>query len=180
MSAPAASVGAGRGPWIASAALGVAILVAAALAVLTLVTTPISPAGTTEAAPPAQPAPAPSAAAAPAPTPAPVPAGTPAVTDTAGRALPAAVATGVQGLYTAIGTGDLPAVQQRYQPSTAVNAAPWSQVAPLLSQPANRDALLAALREPPQRRAGLYRYTAAGGALVGVDAQGRMAFIRLP
>ncbi|MEJ2862511.1 hypothetical protein [Actinomycetospora flava] len=176
VTAPAASAGAGRGPWIASAALGVAILVAAALAVLTLVTAPVSPASSTEAAPaPAQPAPAPSAA----PAPAPAPAGTPAVADTAGRNLPAAVATGVQGLYTALGTGDLPAVQQRYQPSAAVDAAPWSQVAPLLAQPANREALLAALREPPQRRTGVYRY-AAGGAVAGVDTQGRLAYVSLP
>lgn len=176
VSAPAASAGAGRGPWIASAALGVAILVAAALAVLTLVTAPVSPASS-EAAAPVQPAPAP--AAAPAPAPAPAPAGAPAVADAAGRNLPAAVATGVRGLYTAVGTGDLPAIQQRYQPSAAVDAAPWSRVEPLLAQPANRDALLAALREPPQRRTGIYRY-AAGGAVAGVDAQGRLAYVSLP
>lgn len=166
---------AGRGPWIASAALGVAILVAAALAVLTLVTAPVSPASSSEPAPAAAPPPA----AAPAPAPAPAPTGTPAVADTAGRAVPAAVATGVRGLYTALGAGDLPAVQQRYRPSAAADAAPWSQVAPLLAQPANREALLAALREPPQRRSGIYRYEA-NGARVGVDTQGRMAFVLLP
>ncbi|MDD7937635.1 hypothetical protein PHK61_04270 [Actinomycetospora lutea] len=175
MSAPAASAGAGRGPWIASAALGVAILVAAALAVLTLVTAPVAPAGSTQAAAPAQPV----RSAAPAPAPAPVPAGEPAVTDTAGRALPAAVATGVRELYTALGAGDLPAVERRYRPSAAVDAAPWSQVSPLLAQPPNREALLAALREPPQRGSGVYRY-AAGGARVGVDTQGRVAFVLLP
>lgn len=174
MSASAASVGAGRGPWIASAALGVAILAAAALAVLTLVTAPVSPTSA-EADAPAQPAPS----AAPAPAPAPAPTGEPAVTDTAGRELPTAVATGVRELYTALGTGDLPAVEQRYRPSAAVDAAPWSEVSPLLAQPANRDALLAALREPPQRRAGTYRY-AAGGARAGIDGQGRMTFVVLP
>jgi hypothetical protein len=176
MSASAPAAGAGRGPWIASAALGVAIVVAAALAVLTLVTAPATPTSASE------PAPAPAAAppsAAPAPAPAPVPAGAPATADTAGRALPAAVATGVQGLYTALGAGDLPAVEQRYRPSAAFDAAPWSQVSPLLAQPANREQLLAALREPPQRRSGIYRYSA-GGARVGVDAQGRMAFVLLP
>jgi hypothetical protein len=55
---------------------------------------------------------------------------------------------------------------------------PWSQVGPLLAQPANREQLLAALRQPPQRRSGLYVYSA-GGARVGVDAQGRMAFLLL-
>jgi hypothetical protein len=171
--APTAGAGAARGPWIASAVLAVAIVVAAALAVVTLVTVPSS-AGQAE---PVAAAPAPSAVAAPAPVPA--PAGTPAVTDTAGRALPAAVATGVQGLYTALGTGDLAGVESRYAPAAALDAAPWSQVAPLLGVPANREALLAALREPPQRRTGLYRYSA-GGARVGVDAQGRMAFLVLP
>ncbi|GAA4864038.1 hypothetical protein [Actinomycetospora straminea] len=175
VSAPAASAGAARGPWIASAALAVAIVVAAALAVLTLVTAPSS-AGTSSAAASAVPAPAPSAAA---PATPPAPAGTPAVTDTAGRALPAAVATGVQGLYTALGTGDVAGVESRYRPSAAFDAAPWSRVAPLLAQPDNREELLAALREPPQRRTGVYRY-AAGGAVVGVDAQGSMAFLRLP
>ncbi|MEJ2887829.1 hypothetical protein [Actinomycetospora aeridis] len=177
MSAPAASAGAGRGPWIASAALGVAIVVAAALSVLTLVTAPTAPTSSTETAPAPVAAAPPSAA--PAPAPAPVPAGTPAAADTAGRALPAAVATGVQGLYTALGAGDLPAVEQRYRPSAAFDAAPWSEVAPLLAQPANREQLLAALREPPQRRSGIYRYSA-GGTRVGVDAQGRMAFVLLP
>ena len=82
-------------------------------------------------------------------------------------------------LYTALGAGDLPAVQARYRPSAAFDAAPWAQVAPLLAEPANREALLAALREPPQRRSGIYRF-AAGGAVVGVDAQGRMGFLLLP
>jgi len=169
--APAPGAGAARGPWIASAALAVAIVVAAALAVVTLVTVPSAATETPSAAP----AP-PSSAAAPAPLPA--PAGAPAVADTAGRALPAAVATGVQGLYTALGTGDLAGVRSRYAPSAAFDAAPWSQVEPLLAQPANREELLAALREPPQRRAGVYRYTA-GGTRVGVDDQGRMAFLLL-
>ena len=172
--APTAGAGAARGPWIASAALAVAIVVAAALAVVTLVTVPSS-AGQAESPAPA--ASAPSAAAAPAPAPA--PAGTPAVADTAGRALPPTVATGVQGLYTALGTGDLAGVESRYAPAAALDAAPWSQVGPLLGVPANREALMAALREPPQRRAGIYRYSA-GGARVGVDAQGRMAFLLLP
>ncbi|WP_433783262.1 hypothetical protein ACQPX6_24885 [Actinomycetospora sp. CA-101289] len=171
--APAAGAGAARGPWIASAALAVAIVVAAALAVFTLVTVPTSGSRTETAAP----APAPSAAAAPAPAPAVV--GTPAVADTAGRALPAAAVTGVQGLYTALGTGDLAGVESRYAPAAALDAAPWSQVGPLLGVPANREALMAALREPPQRRAGTFRYSAAG-ARVGVDAQGRMAFLVLP
>jgi hypothetical protein len=170
--APTAGACAARGPWIASAALAVAIVVAAALAVVTLVTVPSS---ATEAEPAA--APAPSEVAAPAPAPA--PAGTPAVADTAGRALPADVVTGVQGLYTALGTGDLAGIESRYAPSAALDAAPWSRVAPLMEVPANREALLAALREPPQQRAGIYRYSA-GGARVGVDAQGDMAFLLLP
>lgn len=177
MTASAASPGPARGPWIASAALAVAIVVAAALAVVTLVTAPVSPASSTGAA---APAPAP-AAPAPSPAPpaaAPAPAGGPAVTDAAGRALPPAVATGVQGLYTALGTGDMAGIQSRYQPSAAVDAAPWSRVAPLLAQPANREQMLAALRQPPQRLPGIYRY-AGGGARVGVDAQGRMAYLSL-
>jgi hypothetical protein len=176
-SAATATAGPTRGPWIASAALAIAIVVAAGLAVATLVTTPVSSTSSAPQAAPAPAAPAPSAAAAP-PSAA-APAGTPAVADAAGRALPAAVATGVQGLYTALGAGDLPAVRARYQPSAAFDAAPWAQVEPLLAQPANREQLLAALREPPQRRSGVYRY-AAGGALVGVDTQGRMAFLLLP
>ncbi|WP_345422700.1 hypothetical protein, partial [Actinomycetospora chlora] len=107
------------------------------------------------------------------------PAGAPAVTDAAGRALPAAVGTGVQGLYAALGAGDLPGVQSRYRPAEEYDAAPWSQVAPLLAVPANREALQAALREPPTRRTGVYRY-AAGGAVVGIDTQGRMAFLLVP
>jgi hypothetical protein len=181
MTAPAATAGPARGPWIASAALAVAIVVAAGLAVMTLTTSPVSSSSNAQQAAPA-PAPAPAAAPAPsaaAPSSAAAPAGTPAVADAAGRALPAAVATGVQGLYTALGAGDLPAVRARYQPSAAFDAAPWAQVEPLLAQPANREQLLAALREPPQRRSGVYRY-AAGGALVGVDTQGRMAFLLLP
>lgn len=177
MAVTAPAVGAGRGPWIASAALAVAIVVAAGLAVLTLVSAPSSPAtaSQTEAA-----APAPPSAAAPAsPSAVPPPAGAPATADTAGRALPAAVGTGTQALYAALGAGDLPAVQARYRPSAAFDAAPWSQVAPLLAEPANRQALLAALREPPQRRTGIYRY-AAGGAVVGVDTQGRMGFLLVP
>lgn len=173
--APAAGPGAARGPWIASAALAVAIVVAAALAVVTLVGVPSS----TTRTEPAAAAPAPSAAPAPAPAPAPLPAGAPAVADTAGRALPAAAVTGVQGLYTALGTGDLAGVESRYAPAAALDAAPWTQVGPLLAVPANREALMAALREPPQRRAGTFRYSA-GGARVGVDAQGRMAFLVLP
>jgi len=191
VSAPAATVGAARGPWIASVALAVAIVVAAGLAVLTLVTAPSSSATATAsgsatqpdaATAPASGAPAPgSVAAAPAsPAAVPPPAGAPATADSAGRALPAAVGTGVQALYTALGTGDLAGVEARYSPSTTVDAAAWSEVGPLLAQPANRDALLAALREPPQRQAALYRFSAAGGARVGVDAQGRMAFVRLP
>ncbi len=172
MTAPA--VGAGRGPWIASAALAVAIVVAAGLAVLTLVSAPSSTASQSEAV-----APAPAAAAPASPAAVPPPAGAPATADTAGRALPAAVATGTGELYTALGAGDLPAVQARYRPSVAFDAAPWARVAPLLAEPANREALLAALREPPQRRSGIYRYTA-GGAVVGVDAQGRMGFLLLP
>jgi hypothetical protein len=175
MAVTAPAVGTGRGPWIASAALAVAIVVAAGLAVLTLVSAPSSTASQPEAV-----APAPAAPAAPAsPAAVPPPAGAPATADTAGRALPAAVATGTRELYTALGTGDLPAVQARYRPSAAVDAAPWAQVAPLLAEPANREALLAALREPPQRRSGIYRF-AAGGAVVGVDAQGRMGFLLLP
>ena len=42
-----------------------------------------------------------------------------------------------------------------------------------------KHAILTALREPPQRRSGIYRF-AAGGAVVGVDAQGRMGFLLLP
>ncbi|MDD7917561.1 hypothetical protein [Actinomycetospora callitridis] len=175
MAVTAPAVGAGRGPWIASAALAVAIVVAAGLAVLTLVSAPSSTASQPEAV-----APAPAAPAAPAsPAAVPPPAGAPATADTAGRALPAAVATGTGELYTALGAGDLPAVQARYRPSAAFDAAPWSQVAPLLAEPANREALLAALREPPQRRTGIYRF-AAGGAVVGVDTQGRMGFLLLP
>lgn len=173
VTSPAAT--AGRGPWIASAALGVAIVAAAALAVLTLVTVPASSTGSSRAAPAAPPSPAPSAE----PAPAPAPAGTPAVTDTAGRALPAAVASGVQGLYAALGAGDVADLQSRYQPSATFDAAPWSEVEPLLTDPANREQLLAALREPPQRRSDIYRY-AAGGARVGVDEQGRMAFMLVP
>jgi hypothetical protein len=175
MAVTAPAVGTGRGPWIASAALAVAIVVAAGLAVLTLMSTPSSTASQPEAV-----APAPAAPAAPAsPAAVPPPAGAPATADTAGRALPAAVATGTGELYTALGAGDLPAVQARYRPSAAFDAAPWAQVAPLLAEPANREALLAALREPPQRRSGIYRF-AAGGAVVGVDAQGRMGFLLLP
>lgn len=178
MAVTAPAVGAGRGPWIASAALAVAIVVAAGLSVLTLVSAPSSTASQPEAG--ATGAPAPAAPAAPAsPAAVPPPAGAPATADTAGRALPAAVATGTGELYTALGTGDLPAVEARYRPSAAVDAAPWARVEPLLADPANREALLAALREPPQRRSGIYRY-AAGGAVVGVDAQGRMGFLLLP
>jgi hypothetical protein len=179
MTAPAATAGPARGPWIASAALAVAIVVAAGLAVMTLTTSPVSSSSTAQQAAPAPAAPAPAPSAAAPSSAAAAPAGTPAVADAAGRALPAAVATGVQGLYSALGAGDLPAVRARYQPSAAFDAAPWSQVEPLLAQPANREQLLAALREPPQRRSGIYRY-AAGGALVGVDTQGRMAFLLLP
>jgi hypothetical protein len=171
-SAPTAGADATRGPWIASAALAVAIVVAAGLAVLTLLTAPSSPGG---GAPTAAPT-APTAAAPPSPAP---PPGAPATADAAGRALPAAVATGVQGLYAALGTGDLAGVESRYAPARAFDAAPWSEVAPLLDDPANRDALLAALREPPERRSGIFRYSA-GGARVGVDDQGRMAFLLLP
>ena len=174
MAVTAPAVGAGRGPWIASAALAVAIVVAAGLAVLTLVSAPSSTASQSEAV-----APAPAAAAPASPAAVPPPAGAPATADTVGRALPAAVATGTGELYTALGAGDLPAVQARYRPSAAFDAAPWARVAPLLAEPANREALLAALREPPQRRSGIYRYTA-GGAVVGVDAQGRMGFLLLP
>lgn len=163
---------AARWPWIASIALAVAILAVGAFAVRTLVVDPASSApaaASPEAAPPAAPAPA-------AP---PAPAGAPSVTDTTGRPVPPAVATGVQGLYTALGTGDLAGVESRYTPSPAFDAAPWPTVAALLADPAARDQLLAALRADPQRRAGVYRYTA-GGATVGMDPQGTMAFIRLP
>ncbi|PVZ04288.1 hypothetical protein [Actinomycetospora cinnamomea] len=170
-SAPTSGAGSARGPWIASAALAVAIVVAAGLAVVTLVTSSSAPAAEAPSVAPAPPADAP-----PSPT---TPPGAPATADSAGRALPAAVATGVQGLYTALGTGDLAGVQSRYEPSTAVDAAPWSEVEPLMENPANREALLAALREPPERRAGGYRYSA-GGARVGVDGQGRMTFLLLP
>lgn len=173
MTAPAATAGSSRGPWIASGALAIAIVVAAGLAVVTLATAPVSPTRSALQAAPAQPAPAPSASSS-----APVAAGTPAITDAAGRALPATVATGVQGLYAALAGGDLPGVQSRYRPAAAFDAAPWSQVAPLLAQPANREQLLAALREPPQRRSDIYLYSA-NGARVGVDDQGRMAFLLL-
>ncbi|MHC1563674.1 hypothetical protein ACR9E3_32380 [Actinomycetospora sp. C-140] len=172
-----------RGPWIASVALAVAIVVAAGLAVVTLVREPagsVAAPSTTQDEPVAAPLPqAPPLQGTGNPAPPQVPAGQPAVTDTTGRALPAAVATGVGGLYTALGTGDLPGVQSRYRPAAAFDAAPWSQVAPLLTTAPNREQLLAALREPPQRRSGIYRY-AANGAVVGVDAQGRMAFMLLP
>ena len=175
MAVTAPAVGAGRGPWIASAALAVAIVVAAGLAVLTLVSAPVVDRVAVRGR-----GARPGGAAAPAsPAAVPPPAGAPATADTAGRALPAAVATGTGELYTALGAGDLPAVQARYRPSAAFDAAPWARVAPLLAEPANREALLAALREPPQRRSGIYRY-AAGGAVVGVDAQGRMGFLLLP
>jgi len=192
MTAPAATAAPSRGPWIASVALALAIVVAAGLAVLTLVGSPLLPvslAGDQQASGPAAPdqavpdqaapvaaQPAPSVAAPPS---TPAVAGTPAVADAAGRPLPAPVATGVQGLYAALGAGDLPGVQSRYRPAAAFDAAPWSQVAPLLATPANREALLAALRVPPQRRSDIYRY-AAGGAVVGIDAQGRMAFLLIP
>ncbi len=161
-----------RWPWIASIALAVAILAITAFAVRTLV----APAASST---PVATAPAATPSAVPAPAAPPAPAGAPSLTDTGRRALPAAVATGVQGLYTALGTGDLAGVEARYAPSTTYDAAPWRQVAPLLADPAAREKLLAALRTDPQRRSGLYRY-AAGGAVVGVDAQGRMAFLALP
>jgi hypothetical protein len=193
----AASAGPSRGPWIASVVLALAIVAAAGLAVLTLMgvrvaplsslASVISPAAAEPApaaapAAPAEPAPAQPVPAQPAPAvaaPPSTPAGAPAVTDATGRALPAAVGTGVQGLYTALGAGDLPGVQSRYRPAEEFDAAPWSQVAPLLAVPANREALQAALREPPTRRTGIYRY-AAGGAVVGIDTQGRMAFLLVP
>lgn len=158
-----------RRPWIASIALAVAIVAIAAFAVRTLAVAPTStaaPAPPAAAATPAAPAPAP-------------PAGAPSTTDSTGRTLPARVATGVQGLYAALGTGDLAAVESRYSPSAALDAAPWAQVAPLLAEPQAREQLLAALRENPERRSGLYRYSA-DGARLGVDDQGRMAFLVLP
>jgi hypothetical protein len=161
-----------RWSWIASIALAVAILAIGAFAVRTLVVDPASSA-------PAAAAPEAAPSAAPAPAALPAPAGAPSVTDTTGRAVPAAVATGAQGLYTALGTGDLAGVESRYAPSAAFDAAPWRTVAPLLADPAARDQLLAALRANPQRRTGVYRYTA-GGATVGMDPQGTMAFLRLP
>lgn len=160
-----------RWTWIASIALAVAILAIGAFAVRTVVV------DTASSAPAAPPEAAPSAA--PAPAAPPAPAGAPSVTDTTGRAVPPAVATGAQGLYTALGTGDLAAVESLYAPSAAFDAAPWRVVAPLLADPAARDQLLAALRADPQRRTGVFRYSA-GGAVVGMDPQGKMAFLRLP
>jgi hypothetical protein len=69
-------------------------------------------------------------------------------------------------------------VQSCYRPAAAFDAAPSSQLAPLLATPAKPGG--APRRAARTTATPFGRLPLRGGAVVGVDAPGRMAFLLVP
>lgn len=83
----------------------------------------------------------------------------PTVTDNRGRALPSAVATVVQRIYTALDSGDLEPIRRAY---SAVGSDDWYTSSPQLKKTSVQTALLKALSTAPKSQEGEYRYSAGG------------------
>ena len=99
----------------------------------------------------------------------------PALVDTAGRALPVAVADGVRRIDAALATDDVAALEPLYVPADA--AAGWTTVASRLTDSSDRIQLLRALRNPPEARPEISYLYSEGDHGLGITDAGRLAFV---
>lgn len=102
-------------------------------------------------------------------------AGGPALTDTTGAAVPAAVADGVRRIDAALRSGTTASLRDLYEP--APGAAGWARTASRLDDPAHRNRLIAALRNPPVPRPEVAYLYADGDHGLGITDEGALAFV---
>lgn len=102
-------------------------------------------------------------------------AGGPALTDTAGAAVPAAVAAGVRRIDAALRSGTTASLRDLYDPSPG--AAGWATTASRLDDPEHRAKLVSALRNPPQSRAEIAYLYSDGDHGLGITGDGKLGFV---